>query len=90
VVQTPAANIKDKLINVVNALSEDHIAEVLDFALFVQSRQAQQHSGDLVEPVQRLEDLWGDFWPEDEPVDDFIDAVRRWRREDILLHQDLQ
>ena len=34
-----------------------------------------------VRPVERFEDLLGDFWPEDESVDDFLDAVRRWRRE---------
>ncbi len=34
-----------------------------------------------VKPVERLEDLLGDFWPEDESIDDFIAAVRRWRRE---------
>ena len=27
-----------------------------------------------------FEELLGDFWPEDESVDDFIAAVRRWRR----------
>jgi hypothetical protein len=35
-----------------------------------------------VEPVASLDDLAGDFWPEDESVDDFVEAVRRWRRED--------
>jgi len=34
-----------------------------------------------VQPVQSLDDLWGDFWPEDESVDEFIETVRRWRRE---------
>jgi hypothetical protein len=29
----------------------------------------------------RFEDLLGDFWPEDETADDFITAVREWRRE---------
>ena len=31
--------------------------------------------------VKNFEDLLGDFWPEDESVDDFLDAVREWRRE---------
>lgn len=29
----------------------------------------------------RFEDLLGDFWPEDESCDEFIAAVREWRRE---------
>jgi hypothetical protein len=29
----------------------------------------------------RFEDLIGDFWPEDETCDEFIAAVREWRRE---------
>ena len=32
-----------------------------------------------VHPAQQLNDLRGDFWPEEEPIDDFIAAVRRWR-----------
>lgn len=28
-----------------------------------------------------FEDLLGDFWPEDETADDFVAAVRQWRRE---------
>ncbi len=33
-----------------------------------------------IHPVRSLDDLWGDFWPEDECVDDFIEAVRHWRQ----------
>ena len=29
----------------------------------------------------KFEDLLGDFWPEDESVEDFLEARRRWRRE---------
>ena len=36
-----------------------------------------------VEPVQRLESLWGDFWPDEDSVDEFIATVRAWRRQDI-------
>jgi hypothetical protein len=32
-------------------------------------------------PLASLEELGGDFWPEDESVDDFISAVREWRSE---------
>ena len=42
-----------------------------------------------VKPVESLEELWGDFWPKDESVDEFIDAVRQWRRDDLTLHKEL-
>ena len=35
-----------------------------------------------VRPLQRLEDLAGDFWPPDENVDDFVETIYRWRREE--------
>lgn len=41
-------------------------------------------------PVESLEELWGNFWPKDEPVDDFIDAVDKWRQEDLALHRELE
>jgi hypothetical protein len=34
-----------------------------------------------VQPVTSLDDLVGDFWPDDESVDEFIATVREWRRE---------
>ena len=34
-----------------------------------------------VSPISNFDDLLGDFWPEDESADDFIAAVREWRRE---------
>ena len=36
-----------------------------------------------VTPIGSIDDLWGDFWPEDESVDDFIDTIRLWRREAV-------
>ena len=32
-----------------------------------------------VKPVTDVRELLGDFWPEDESVDDFITAIRDWR-----------
>ena len=32
-----------------------------------------------VKPIGDPQELLGDFWPEDESVDDFIAAVREWR-----------
>ncbi len=34
-----------------------------------------------VQPVQDLDSIWGNFWPEEEVVEDFLSAVRLWRRE---------
>jgi hypothetical protein len=33
-----------------------------------------------VKPIASIDDLRADFWPEDESIDDFIAAVREWRR----------
>ena len=41
-------------------------------------------SGRVVEPLHRLEDLRGDFWPEDEDIDTFLKTIRRWRDEDDI------
>ena len=50
----------------------------------------QQKPG-LTQPqaVGTLDELWADFWPEDEPVDNFIETVRQWRNDDLALHQEL-
>ncbi len=34
-----------------------------------------------VRPVANLDDLLGEFWPDEESVDEFIAAMRQWRRE---------
>ncbi len=34
-----------------------------------------------VPPIASIDELQGDFWPEDEGPDDFVIAVRAWRRE---------
>ena len=41
-----------------------------------------------VEPAARFEDLLGEFWPEDQSADRFIQAVREWRREGSKEEQD--
>ena len=33
-----------------------------------------------VSPVQSFKDLLGDFWPEGGSPDEFVDALREWRR----------
>ncbi len=32
-------------------------------------------------PITNFDDLLGDFWPEDETADQFVAAVREWRRD---------
>jgi hypothetical protein len=34
-----------------------------------------------VPPTTKFDDLLGKSWPEDERVEDFFEARRRWRRE---------
>lgn len=34
-----------------------------------------------VRPVENTERLYGDFWPEDESIDDFIAAMKAWDKE---------
>ncbi len=36
---------------------------------------AQQGKG----PITDLAELHGDFWPDDEPVEDFLAALHEWR-----------
>lgn len=33
-----------------------------------------------IQPFDANEDMRGDFWPEDESIDDFLAAVRQWRK----------
>jgi hypothetical protein len=35
-----------------------------------------------VEPADDFDVLLGDFWPEDEDADEFVTALRTWRRDD--------
>ncbi len=35
-----------------------------------------------VQPVEDPNTLWGDFWPEDESLDAFVEAIRESRRRD--------
>lgn len=38
-------------------------------------------SEQVAHPITDFDRLLGDFWPEDESADEFIAAVRQWRRE---------
>lgn len=39
-----------------------------------------------VEPVRRVEDLYGNFWPEEESIDDFLSWLRAERQEDKVRY----
>jgi hypothetical protein len=34
-----------------------------------------------VKPITSIDELRGDFWPDDESIDEFVKTIRRWRRE---------
>jgi len=34
------------------------------------------------EPIRDPRSLLGDFWPEDEPIEEFLAALRQWRGHD--------
>jgi hypothetical protein len=35
-----------------------------------------------VMPVESIDQLRGDFWPDWEPVDEFDETIRQWRHEE--------
>ena len=35
-----------------------------------------------VQPIEDIDDLVADFWPEDESIEDFMATIRRWRDEE--------
>lgn len=37
-----------------------------------------------VQPINDIDELVADFWPEDESIDDFIATVQRWRDEEDI------
>ena len=48
-----------------------------DIPLSIEELAAQQG----VRPVENIDDLKGDFWPEEENIDDFLLTLYQWRRE---------
>lgn len=82
-------DVRTKLLEAITDLPKERMNQVLDFVLFLKSRPTPQETTTVTQPLQHLEDLWGDFWPEDESVDDFIATVHHWRHEDLALHKEL-
>lgn len=62
-----------------NTPERHHVRDFISFdsRLDLETLAAEQG----VSPVANFEDLLGDFWPEDESVEDFLAARERWRRE---------
>ena len=54
------------------------IAAAMDFESLPEIEALAREQG--VSYNTKFEDLLGDFWPEDESVEDFLEARRRWRR----------
>ena len=52
-----------------------------DFWQSVDARVLAERQG--VKPVESLDAVRGG-WPEDESVDDFVSAMREWRRQDLV------
>lgn len=49
--------------------------------LMVQRLDIDQLAIEQGVPENSLENLNGDFWPEDEDIDEFIATIRQWRNE---------
>jgi hypothetical protein len=56
-----------------------HIAASMDFDSIPDIEALARQQG--VSSNVKFEDLLGDFWPEDQSVEDFLAARERWRRE---------
>ncbi len=89
------ANPKEELHRLVDALPDGEVPTVQRIlealiqpavmsgtAFFeAQSRSIEPASDQEVDPIMDIDELRGDFWPEDEGPDEFVEAVREWRRE---------
>jgi excisionase family DNA binding protein len=40
------------------------------------------------QPVQSIDDLWADFWPEDESLEEFRQTIRAWRQHDLQMERE--
>ena len=40
-----------------------------------------------VKPIKSIKELQGDFWPEDESVDEFLELVRSIRHHDLISNR---
>lgn len=66
---------------------EEQVQQADDDAREQARRQAHARAWELarqqgVKPIRSIEDLQGDFWPEEESVDDFLDWVHALRHQD--------
>ncbi|HEV2802513.1 MAG TPA: hypothetical protein VGW12_18725 [Pyrinomonadaceae bacterium] len=66
---------------------EERLAREAELAREETRRQAHTRAWELakqqgVEPIRNIEELQGDFWPEEESVDEFLSWVRAIRQQD--------
>jgi hypothetical protein len=67
--------------------SEAHAMSVINQDEENERRRAHERARELarkqgVKPIRNIEDLHGDFWPEEESVDEFLEWVRTTRQQD--------
>ena len=65
----------------------ERIKREADLARERARRQAHSQAWELakqqgVKPIRSIEELQGNFWPEEDSVDDFLDLVRTIRQQD--------
>jgi hypothetical protein len=51
----------------------------LFFAKPMTVEELAAHQG--VQPIQSIDDLYGDFWPESDTIEEFVATIRKWRQE---------
>ncbi len=66
------------------ALRGETVSDVVREALesYVSTTEATQ-APTAGTPIENLDDWRADFWPADESLDEMIDTLRRWRRQDV-------
>jgi hypothetical protein len=66
---------------VLEALARAEQTPAASGAAFFDARPSQAVLRPDAPPIHDIDELRGDFWPEDEGPDDFVEAMRAWRRE---------
>ena len=57
----------------------EHEPEMAESSFDVTPSSEELASQQGVQPIADPTELLGDFWPEDESIDDFLATLRRWR-----------
>lgn len=81
---------QELLLKEINQIPESITEELLDFIRFLKMKEASSFfynkididalaESQKVKPITDLEELGGDFWPEEENLDEFLTTIRTWR-----------